>query len=179
MGEIERPRGAPRIVPAVPMKYERCIAKSNSKADNCDASRVTSQGKSGLHRATGRMSDIFPATISSVQDYGIEKHGKLPPPFYPAAFSPTQASFAFKHGSPLPQELLEANGDETPAISPPRQVEHPQWTSPDAAYPANPTPPNDGSPTPFHYSVDAQTFRPQPTPPSDMTPSPTQSLLQH
>ena len=56
----------------------------------------------------------------------------------------------------------------------PRQ-NYPKWSALDPAYPGNPTPPNEESPTPFHYSINAKTFHPQPTPPSDLTPPTSQS----
>ena len=52
---------------------------------------------------------------------------------------------------------------------------YPKWSALDPAYPGNPTPPNEESPTPFHYSINAKTFHPQPTPPSDLTPPTSQS----
>lgn len=122
--------------------------------------------------------------IPSVQDFGIEKHGKLPPPFYPANPSPSRSELPSHYGSPVPVENAEAcssrptssTGDgEAPAVLPLPRENYPKWSALDPAYPGNPTPPNEESPTPFHYSINAKTFHPQPTPPSDLTPPTSQS----
>ena len=125
-----------------------------------------------------------PGIIPTVQDFGIEKHGKLPPPFYPANSSPSRSDLPSHHGSPTPMDNAEAcpsrptsstEDGEAPAVLPLPRENYPTWSAPEPAYPGNPTPPNEESPTPFHYSINAKTFHPQPTPPSDLTPPTSQS----
>ena len=108
----------------------------------------------------------------------------MPPPFYPANSSPIRSGLPSHHDSPIPTENAEAcssrptssTGDgEVPAVLPLPGKTYPKWSALDPAYPGNPTPPNEESPTPFHYSINAKTFHPQPTPPSDLTPPTSQS----
>ena len=176
MGQNGCPRGAPQIVPAVPRKFERPSTKQSANRD--EPSRPSSQGKSDTlqHSPSQHLQNCaaksHTATSPNTQDFGIEKYGRLPPPFYPANPSPIPS----KHGFPLPDPGYDAEEGISSATSGPHEC--PQWTNSDSAYAGNPTPPHDDSPAPFHYSVNAQTFHPQPTPPSDMTPSPTQSSYQ-
>ena len=183
MAGNNRPRGAARnIVPAVPRKYERSSTKQTVNGNETTA--LPSQGTSSTLRSQNNTLSMGQTTNplivttpsrASVQDYGIEKHGKLPPPFYPANSSPSRPSISSDHGSPLLQPSLEAEQGDTSLMSP---SDCPQWSASNSAYAGNPTPPDEDSPKPFHYSVNAKTFHPQPTPPSDMTPSPTQSSYQ-
>ena len=173
-----------RIIPAVPRKYEQTSSKPSVKDNDHGASQ------SNGHRVYTSIiflplnADLPPGIIPSVQDFGIEKHGKLPPPFYPANSSPSRSGLPSHHYSPIPAENGEAcssgptssTGDgEAPAVLPLPRENYPKWSALDPAYPANPTPPNEESPTPFHYSINAKTFHPQPTPPSDLTPPTSQS----
>ena len=176
-------RRAVRIIPAVPRKYEQTSSKPSVKDNDHGASQSKSRrGYASTIAPQSANSDL--ETIPSVQDYGIEKHGKLPPPFYPANSSPSHSGFPSHHGSPIPIENAEAcssrptssTGDgEAPAVLPLPREDYPKWSAMDPAYPGNPTPPNEDSPTSFHYSINAKTFHPQPTPPSDLTPPTSQS----
>ncbi|KAL8791626.1 MAG: hypothetical protein Q9195_005775 [Heterodermia aff. obscurata] len=172
-----------RIIPAVPRKYEQNSSKPSVK----DNDHGASQSKSHRTHAWTTVlpsADFTSGIVPTVQDFGIEKHGKLPPPFYPANSSPSHSRLPSQHGSPSPTENVEAcsspptsstRDGEAPAVLPLPRENYPKWSALEPAYPGNPTPPNEESPTPFHYSINAKTFHPQPTPPSDLTPPTSQS----
>ena len=92
INSLDCSKGPTRIIPAVPLKYERSSAKSickdNSPIPSKKASQSTSHLSGNVTPTTERHTPITPST----QDYGIEKHGKLPPPFYPATSSPARTS---------------------------------------------------------------------------------------
>lgn len=143
----------------------------------------------------GPTTDAHLAATSSPQDFGIEKHGKLPPPFYPSdhqsilpqdvGLTPDALANDPVPNGAVPNELKDpavsdVSGDEESTDLTIEPTYNYQTGAPFSApaFPANPTPPADNLEA-VQYQYLPQAHHPfvplqhQPTPPSDATPSPT------
>lgn len=140
--------------------------------------------------------NIHAAAPSTTQDFGIEKHGKLPPPFYPASQRITAPSDLVLSNGKMEDEVLgsphdplarQMSSDEivTAQTAETSDAFQPPTLPRATVYPSNPTPPVDDDPlesTSSQYLLQAHppfvALQHQPTPPTDATPSPTHSADQ-
>ena len=120
---------------------------------------------------------------STIQDFGIERHGfKLPPPFYPRK-SPTTAISTDLAPTDEPINVLQGTSQDVDGSALQQEVPTKRMSLRGSApsFHAHPTPPSDTVTSPTASSAkgfpvaQSISFHPQPTPPADTTPSPTHS----
>lgn len=199
MSKCEPEQRASRIIPAIPRKFEKKISPgmSGANGDSNQGIECLQTLHFPLHIPGNLAADIQAAAPSTTQDFGIEKHGKLPPPFYPAGQRTTTPSKLVPSNGKSEHELagspisdpsarqMSADENVTDQTAEPSHDSQPAATSSTPFYPPNPTPPVDDDPPESilsQYSLQAHppfiSPQHQPTPPTDATPSPTHSTYQ-